>query len=221
MILGVCNDENTHFNSESLQESITNIIPNQPISISNKLTHSIAGLKLQMNNEIKICMKHINNNGITSNNVGYILNNNDIIPCNNPNQLGLPCESLQLSQTQTKFKPIENGKNVLQTGTNIASDIYNKSTEISFVEKGTNIVKKGSINVEINKKSDTIAIATRTSSYIKFVFIGIMIFICLHAIFCVLLAFRQSGALDHTKYFNYNDSCVEIVENENDNINNI
>ncbi len=66
MILGVCNDENTQFNSESLQESIMSITPHQNILISNELTNSMTGLQLKIDNKIKICMKHVNTDGTTS-----------------------------------------------------------------------------------------------------------------------------------------------------------
>jgi len=190
IIFGVC-DENNDLDDDILETSIISIKPNEQLvsnsykSSSSKLgKSSLLGLKMEnsksswTNEQITICMKNIYLYGYTSNNIQFILDNDDIVTCyNDPNQNGLPC--------LPKKKVPKSGSITM-----INNDLLN---EKDFLNENNGL-------------------SVTARQYIKFIFITVIIIICLNALCCIFLACRQSGALD--KYFdnNNNDNYEQQID---------
>ena len=200
IIFGVC-DENNDLSKddEILQTSIISMKPRKEQLISNsykssKGDESFIGLKMEnsksswTNEQITICMKNIYLYGYTSNNIQFILENDDIVTCyNDPNQNGLPC------------LPKKNDVSDIES-VNIESVNSESSNSASITMINNDLLNKN----DFLNKSNGLSVTAR--QYIKFIFITVIIIIVLNAMCCIFLACRQSGALD--KYFddNYNNN---------------
>ena len=102
IILGRC-EENPKFNMRKLSKSVMSVYPNNfETKIYKSSRNSLLGLKIRdsdhsktvaiENEEITLCMRNTNNDGITSNNIQYKLFNNNVITCfNSQFHSGLPC----------------------------------------------------------------------------------------------------------------------------------
>ena len=102
IILGRC-EEKPEFNMRNLSKSVMSVYPyNFETKTYKSSRDSLLGLKIRDsdhsktvaidNEEITLCMRNTNNDGITSNNIQYKLFDNNVITCfNSQFHSGLPC----------------------------------------------------------------------------------------------------------------------------------
>eukprot|EP01084_Bolivina_argentea_P092078 165704_1 len=164
IIFGICTHERPKFTSRKLRNSLKSIYPNNYNAKPLKLHRSsMLGIKIQndintfnSNEQITLCMKNINSEGITSSKMQYVLHNNDVISCkNHANHNGLPCISnqQQMITPQPTKPPIsialqpttddDTNSNTWQTTT------YDKPT-ISPTETPTNTPTETPTNIPTN-----------------------------------------------------------------------